>query len=90
MKYALKPALKAVGIVLLLILTVIVVWAFDARRMPELESWHTTDLEAEFRARDDDQRNLTLGDYLEKEDALFAEFQSEVLSGIEPLADLTL
>jgi alpha-beta hydrolase superfamily lysophospholipase len=89
-KYAVKPALKVAGIVLLLIVTVILVWAFDARRMPDLESWHTADLEAEFRARDDPRRDLTLADYLEKEEALFGELQSEVLAAVEPVPELYL
>jgi alpha-beta hydrolase superfamily lysophospholipase len=89
-RYALRPALKVVAIVALLVVTVILVWAFKARRMPDLESWHTTALEAEFRARDDAQGELTLADYLETEDALFAELGTEVLAGVEPVAELTL
>ncbi|MHC5008909.1 MAG: alpha/beta hydrolase [Planctomycetota bacterium] len=90
LKYALKPALKGVAIVALLVVTLILVWAFNARRMPDLEPWHTTALKAEFRARDDAHGDLTLADYLETEAALFEELGTEVLRGIEPVAELTL
>jgi alpha-beta hydrolase superfamily lysophospholipase len=89
-KYALRPALKVVAIGALLVVTLILVWAFNARRMPDLEPWHTKALKAEFRARDDAQGNLTLADYLKKEDALFEELGTEVLAGVEPVAELTL
>ena len=71
-------------IVALLVITVILVTAFDARGMPDLEPWHTTALQAEFRAGDDDHGNLTLGDYLRMERALFEELDTEVLAGVEP------
>jgi alpha-beta hydrolase superfamily lysophospholipase len=89
-RYALKPAIKVVGIVALLVVTVVLVWAFDARRMPELQPWHTAELNAEFRARDDPQRDLTLADYLEKEEALFGELNRKVLAGVEPVPELYL
>jgi len=89
-KYALKPALKVVAIGALLVVTVILVGAFKARRMPDLEPWHTKALKAEFRARDDAQGDLTLADYLKKEDALFEELETEVLAGVQPVAELTL
>ncbi|MHC4769561.1 MAG: alpha/beta hydrolase [Planctomycetota bacterium] len=89
-KYALRPALKVVAIFALLVVTLIVVGAFKARRMPDFGTWHTTALQAEFRARDDAQGDLTLADYLETEAALFEELGTEVLAGVEPLAELTL
>jgi alpha-beta hydrolase superfamily lysophospholipase len=87
---AVKIAVKGVVLVALLVFTIVLVWAFDSRRMPELEPWHTAPLSAEFRADDDEQGDLTLGDYLQREAALFEEFEREVLADVEPLAELLL
>jgi alpha-beta hydrolase superfamily lysophospholipase len=89
-RYALRPALKVVAVVALLVVTVILVWAFKARRMPDLDSWHTAELEAEFRAGDDAKGDLTLADYLKKEAAVFEQLGTEVLAGVEPVAELML
>jgi alpha-beta hydrolase superfamily lysophospholipase len=85
-----RCALKAVGLVALLVFTVILVQAFDARRMPDFQPWHTADLDAEFRAADDARGAMTLADYLRMEQALFEELDAEVLRGVEPTAELLL
>ncbi|MHC4219624.1 MAG: alpha/beta hydrolase [Planctomycetota bacterium] len=88
-KYALRPALKIVAVAILLFFTVLLVWAFDARGMPDLEAWNTASLDAEFRAGDD-RPGLDLAGYLKMEEALFKELETEVLKEVEPTPILTL
>jgi hypothetical protein len=61
-RFVLKPALKAVVLAFLIAFTVLLVWAFDARSMPDFRVWHTASLDAEFRARDG-RSDLSLADY---------------------------
>jgi len=61
----------------LLALTVLFVWAFDSRSMPELCLWHTVSLSHEFTARDETPRS-TLKDYLDREEALFRELKEKI------------
>ncbi len=79
--------LKAVLLLLLLIFTVLLVRAFDSRRKPDLEIWHTTSLDSEFRARDHD-KEYTFRDYREMEDRLFEEMEREVYQKVEPSGEL--
>jgi alpha-beta hydrolase superfamily lysophospholipase len=82
-------ALKAVILALVLVLTVILVRAFDSRRMPDLKPWHEARLDGEFRAPDE-RRDLTFRDYQEMEQRLFEELETEILGQVEPAAELTL
>lgn len=45
------------------ITAVFIVWAFMARSLPDLELWHTVELESEFQA-DDAARIKTFEDYM--------------------------
>jgi alpha-beta hydrolase superfamily lysophospholipase len=71
----------------LLALTVLLVWAFDSRSMPELQIWHTVSLSHEFTARDETPRS-TLKDYLDREERLFRELKEKVYDRLEPTDEL--
>jgi alpha-beta hydrolase superfamily lysophospholipase len=53
------------------------VYALYLRALPDLQPWHTADLDAEFEAADSD-RVKTLADYRGLEDRLFAQLDREV------------
>lgn len=55
----------------------LLVWAWESRSMPALESWHKTLLQAEFRANDLTE-NYALADYLAQEKELFEELDREI------------
>ncbi|MBW2632624.1 MAG: alpha/beta hydrolase [Deltaproteobacteria bacterium] len=57
-----------------------IVWAFIARSMPDLELWHTVELESEFRAKDADSIN-TFEAYQNLENRLFEELERKVIAG---------
>jgi len=61
--------------------TLFVGWAFDARRMPELELWHLAELSSEFKASDK-YAGMTLSDYLKIEESVFLEFDTKVLQRV--------
>jgi len=63
--------------------TILLVRAFDARRLPELEVWHRTVLRAEF-TQADAERIRTLKDYLDNEDRLFEDLQKTVYARTKP------
>ena len=71
----------AVGTVLV-IATIILLRAFDARRQPDLKPWHGT-LAAEFRAKDLTDAT-TLADYLRIEEAAFTEMERDVIAQVAP------
>ena len=54
---------RVVGAALLVFLTVLLVRAFDARGMPDLQIWHTANLQEEFQ-RCDETNEFSLTDYL--------------------------
>jgi alpha-beta hydrolase superfamily lysophospholipase len=66
----------------LVVATIILVRAFDARRQPDLKPWHGT-LASEFRAKDLTDTS-TLADYLRIEEAVFAEMEREVIAKVAP------
>lgn len=61
--------------------TVVLLRAFDARRLPDLQLWHRVHLESEFRARDL-ASTTTLEDYLKREDRLFDELERKVVDRV--------
>lgn len=84
----LKWALRAVGAVVIVLCTVFLVRAFDARRQPDLQPWHRSEPEAEFRARDA-RGGFDFADYLRVEDEVFAQldayrFDNDALNGRSP------
>jgi alpha-beta hydrolase superfamily lysophospholipase len=60
----------------------ILVRAFDARRMPALGVWHRASLDSEFQAGDYHD-NFTFQDYLRVEERLFKELEEEVYQKVE-------
>lgn len=69
------------GCLVSVIVTIILVRGFDARRMPELKIWHTAHLASEFRASDM-KPGFTFEDYLKREDQLFGNLRKAVYQQI--------
>jgi alpha-beta hydrolase superfamily lysophospholipase len=66
--------LKKIGQgVMIVVLSIIVIRAFDARRLPELSAWHELPMDAEFQAGAGDS---SFDDYLAAETAVFAQVDS--------------
>ena len=57
---------------------IILVWAFQSRRKPDLQAWHTVELQHEFSAADEEP-GTTLADYLDRERLLFDELDRRVV-----------
>ena len=89
MKCIINWIVRAVLLAVLLAFTVLLVWAFDSRRMPSLRIWHTASLSGEFRARDATLRS-TLKDYMDREEQLFREIHEKIYDRVEALDDLSL
>ena len=79
---------RAIVVAVLLVFTVLLVWAFESRKMPALGIWHTTSLTGEFTARDATPGS-TLKDYLEQEERLFRELQVKIYDKVSPTAEMT-
>lgn len=62
--------------------TVLLVWAFESRKMPALGIWHTVSLSNEFTAGDA-EHEPTLQDYLVREESLFRELKEKVYDRVE-------
>ena len=62
-----------------IVLTIMVVRAFDARRLPDLQPWHTAVFAEEYRATSTDS-DLSLKEYLEREDRLFESLDRNIYS----------
>ena len=77
MKRTLKIALRIALLAVVVFFTVILVRAFDKRKLPRLEVWHTTRLTEEFRAADCGS-DYTFSDYLKGEEELFEELEYKV------------
>ena len=82
MKRLLKWIFGLAAGAVLVVLTIILVRAFDARWQPDLKPWHGT-LASEFRAKDLNDRS-TLADYLRIEETVFAEMEREVIAKVAP------
>ncbi len=65
---------------LIVFVTLILAGAFAARQGPQLENWHTVQLNSEFRAGGPVQ---TLDDYILNEQRVFEELEREVISHVE-------
>jgi hypothetical protein len=62
-----------------IVLTIMVVRAFDARRLPDLQLWHTAVFAEEYRATSMDS-DLSLKEFLEREDRLFESLDRNIYS----------
>ncbi len=78
----LKWSLRGVVVATVIILTIILVRAFDARRMPDLKVWHTLAFSKEFKATDADA-GFSFKDYQDLERELFKELDERVYARID-------
>ncbi len=77
-----RIALRVVALGVTVVVTIWVFRAVDARsRLPDLQVWHTYEAEHEFRARDYPD-GISLGEYRELEDRLFAEIDEHVYGAV--------
>ena len=82
MKKLFKWIFRIAAGTVLVVATIILLRAFDARNKPNLKPWHGT-LSAEFRAKDLTDKS-TLADYLKIEEAVFAQMEREVIAKVDP------
>jgi len=73
----LRISLSAFTLGVAVVVTIWLIRAFDARKLPDLQVWHTYEAKSEFRARDYPD-GISLGEYRELEDRLFAEIDEHV------------
>lgn len=73
--------LRVVQAVALIIVTIIVIRAFDARSLPDLHIWHEVRFENEYEAGRDNNID-TLSAYLELEQAVFDELNEKVFGSL--------
>ncbi len=83
MRRLLRFLLRTVFGIALIAGTILLVRAFDARKMPEMKLWHRTVLKSEF-AAPDEASIRSLDDFLALEDRVFAELRDRVYAKIEP------
>ena len=69
-------ALKTAKVLAIIVATIVLIRAFDARKLPELQVWHEVHFENEFDANQDSVDSLA--SYLELEQALFDELNEKV------------
>ncbi len=74
LRFSMKLALWAVAIVV----TIVLVRAFDSRLLPDLKPWHTAEFEAEFTA-EDEEGGASYAEFLAREERVFAELESKVV-----------
>ena len=76
---------RVVVLLATILITIIVIRAFDSRGLPDLAAWHHPVIETELTATDSDQVT-TLNDYLALEDRVFRELDAKI--SIPPDADM--
>ncbi len=79
----LAMSVKAAAGLAIVLATIILVRAFDARRAGPLEPWHTVELESEMKAGELDEK-VSLSHYLAREEILFREVKARVESAVGP------
>lgn len=82
MKSVFKWPLKLVQAAILVVVTILLVWALDARRMADLEIWHRAKLSSEFHVKKY-PNGLSLKEYLSIEERLFEELDKKVCRQVE-------
>lgn len=75
--------------IVIIIATILVLRAFDALKMPDLEIWHTEKLESEFQA-DKTTADTNFKDYLRIETNLFKELNRKVVQRVPKSAEYRL
>jgi alpha-beta hydrolase superfamily lysophospholipase len=78
-RFLVRLLLRIAVVAVVIVLTVMLVRAFDARRQPDLQAWHTTRFAHEFTAADVGP-GTRYSDFLAAEDAAFAELDEKVVS----------
>jgi len=76
-----RIALRVLALALTIVATIWVLRGMASRNMPELEIWHTYEAEHVFRVRDYPD-GISLGEYRELEDRLFAEIDEHVYATV--------
>jgi alpha-beta hydrolase superfamily lysophospholipase len=74
---------RSLFIVAVIVASIVLVRAFDSRRLPELQPWHEISLNTEFTESDSDQIK-SLNDYLELEARVFQELDTRIYIDITP------
>jgi len=74
--------LRSLFIVGVIVASIVLVRAFDSRRLPELQPWHSISLDSEFTESSSDQIE-SLSDYLELEERVFQELHTSIYKNIE-------
>lgn len=87
--HLIKLVIGSVFIVVIIIFTIILVRAFDSRKLPDLKTWHQPILESEYSAANSNNIS-SLDDYLELEDRLFTELKNLVNGKLPPEEKLPL
>jgi len=77
-----KLALRIIALFVVIWITVITAYAFQARKKNDLKIWHKARLVNEFKSTDYTEQ-FTLKEYLTKEDTLFSELQTQVYDKID-------
>ena len=86
MKKAARLLANVLGILFVIFVTILLGRGFQARGLPDLKPWHRADL-GDVKAGELSE-TATLGDYLKREDAVFAALKEKVLAAV-PDADRT-
>jgi alpha-beta hydrolase superfamily lysophospholipase len=81
LKLSPAPLLKAIRAIVVVIATIILIRAFDARSLPDLHVWHEVHFDKEFDASRDRDVN-TLAAYLVKESEVFDELHETVYAEV--------
>jgi hypothetical protein len=77
-----KWTLRLIAVYSIVLITIIGVYASQARKKDDLELWHKVKLTNEFRSRDYSP-TFTFKEYQKKENALFEELQKKVYDKVE-------
>ena len=79
LKWAIRMLVRTVLAGFIIFVTILLVRAFDTRKMPDLQVWHQIDLSNEFQ-RSFAGSEITFQQYRDLEDKLFAELDKKVFS----------
>ena len=79
LKWTIRMLVRTVLAGFIIFVTILLVRAFDTRKMPDLQVWHEIELSNEFR-RSFSGSEITFEQYRDLEDKLFAELDEKVLS----------
>lgn len=81
--------IRCAFLLFIIVTTIILVRAFDARSLPDLKPWHSKALKSEFTAAD--SKDITnLVDYLQKEAAIFREMDDIIYESLDHEEQLPL